>query len=289
MARADRPARPTATPARLASWLPELARTVPGVVTNPYPRPIGARARRRIVLAVSEANGCRSCAWVHGGWQEFLGEGPPDDPAIDDALLDYARACARAGAPVDPAGLQDVLGASAARAVRATVARAELASLVGNSAERLIDRMRRRQPARLLPAMAELAAVALVTPVAVPWLAAAGLVRLANRLAPPAPVVHGPAGDQPNLLAVLLAEGAPTYLSSVAARTLVAQLPFPVAIAVRAGRTAATVVLDRRRISIHNGIHPNAALVLEGDVEPLLRAASGAIVREAGDVGVGRR
>ena len=50
-----------------------------------------------VILAVTEVNGCRYCAWIHGSWQDFLGENSLVD--ADEALLTYARACAEAGYP----------------------------------------------------------------------------------------------------------------------------------------------------------------------------------------------
>src|SRR5207248_753144 len=113
--------RRTATPARLVPWLAEVARTLPGLVASYSPRgPLAPRTRERVIMAVTEVNGCRYCAWIHGSWQEFLGDVEP--ARAEDALLAYARASAEAGRPLDPAPLTDVLPADAVAAVRATVA-----------------------------------------------------------------------------------------------------------------------------------------------------------------------
>jgi hypothetical protein len=53
-------------------------------------------------------------------------------------------------------------------------------------------------------------------------------------------------------------------------------------VAIRAGRTAATVRLQRGQIALENGVAPDAIAVVEGDVEPLLRLASGSLLAEVG-------
>src|SRR3982751_6193226 len=134
--------RRTATPALIAPWLAELARTLPGLLASYSPRgPIDARTRERVIMAVTEINGCRYCAWIHGSWQDFLGD---VDPAqAEEALLTYARACAEAGRPLDPASLAAGLAPDAVRAVQATVAQIEVANLVGNTVDGLLARATR--------------------------------------------------------------------------------------------------------------------------------------------------
>ena len=92
-------ARPTATRQRVAPWLSELGQTAWGLATAylPFARAISSRSREQVVLAVTEVNGCRYTAWVHGAWRDFLGADDTDEAL--DALLDYARASAIAGAP----------------------------------------------------------------------------------------------------------------------------------------------------------------------------------------------
>ena len=57
---------------------------------------------------------------------------------------------------------------------------------------------------------------------------------------------------------------------------------------ITAGRTSATVRIGRGAITVDNGIAPDAALVVEGDVEPLLQLATGHLVREIGSLRVKR-
>jgi alkylhydroperoxidase family enzyme len=85
-------------PRRLLPWMLELGATLPALVRSYLPgAPIDPHVREEIILAVAEVNGCRYCAWIHGSWREFLGEGPHDD--VEDVLLLHARACAEAGRP----------------------------------------------------------------------------------------------------------------------------------------------------------------------------------------------
>src|SRR5207249_3298449 len=138
-------ARPTATPTRMLPWLLELAATAPALVRAYAPgAPIDPRTREEMILAVTEINGCRYCAWIHGSWRAFLGPGAHDD--VEHALLRYARACAEAGRPLPVDGLAAVLPAEALPSVRATVARIEVASLVGNTFDGLRARLTGRRP-----------------------------------------------------------------------------------------------------------------------------------------------
>src|SRR5436305_3818704 len=158
MNRRDPFPRRTATPARLAPWLVEVGRTLPGLLRSYLPgQAIDARTRERVILAVTEVNGCRYCAWIHGSWQAFLGvKGLAD---ADEALLTYARACAEAGRPLDPAPLAGTLPPEALQTVRATVAQIEVSNLVGNTVDGLIARLTRKRPIDPLAAAQEVAVV----------------------------------------------------------------------------------------------------------------------------------
>lgn len=271
--------RRTVTLSGMAPWLAELARVLPALVRSYVPfAPVDARSRERLILAVTEVNGCRYCAWIHGAWQDFVGTGDPAD--ADAAMSAFARACAEAGRPLDPAPLAAVLPPEAVRAVRATVAQIELANLVGNTADGLIARTTGKRPRSPLRAARELAAVGAALPVAVPMLAVGAAMRLAGRWAPPVPSVDMPPPGEANLLVHLLAAAIPSYLANMALRAAVLGLPVTMSVGLRAGRTAATLRFGRGAVALANGIQPDAVVVIEGDVEPLLRAASGAILSE---------
>lgn len=273
--------RRTATPASLAPWLLEIGLQLPGLLSS-YTRPnvLDARTRERVILAVTEVNGCRYCAWIHGNWSDFLGEGISRLDA-DEAVLTYARACADAGAPLDPAPLLERgLPAASVQAVRATVAQIEVSNLVGNTVDGLIARLTRKRPLNPVAALQELAVVGAAMPLAIPMLVAGAGLKAIERIGPPMPTVGMPPKGEANLLVHLLAAAIPTYLANAAVRLAVLGLPFEVAIGLKAGRTTATVRVGRSAIAVENGISPDALAVVEGEVEPLLKLASGNVVGE---------
>jgi alkylhydroperoxidase family enzyme len=271
--------RRTATLPALAPWVAELTRTLPGLLRS-YRGGMDPRMRERVILAVTEVNGCRYCAWIHGAWQDYLGDRGEVD--AEEALVAYARACADAGVPLDPAPLREHLPDEAVRAVRATVAQIEVSNLVGNTVDGLLARVTRLRPLDPVSAAGELSVVGVAVPVAVPLLALAAAMRAVHRMAPPVPKVEMPPAGEANLLVHLLGEAAPTLLANSLLRLLLLRAPVRVAVALRAGRTAATVRLRRGHVALENGVAPDAIVVIEGDVEPLLRLASGSLLAEVG-------
>ena len=263
----------------MAPWLIELARTAPGLVRSYLPgSPVGARARERVLLAVDEAESSRWSAWVHDAWADYLGDGVDEPAELDGVLLDFARACTLAGRPLDATPLALHLSPDAVAAVRATVAHLGAAGIVGRRADALLDRVLRRRPMQPAAAVAEALTVAVALPLAAPLVAAAAAKRVATRLAPPMPAVAS--DDDANLLVHLLARTVPAYLAHAGVRLAALRLPLPVSIGVRTGRSEATVRIGRGRVEVVEGIVPEALLVLEGDVEPLLQVATGSLVRE---------
>jgi hypothetical protein len=119
-------------------------------------------------------------------------------------------------------------------------------------------------------------------------LAIGGALRALRRLAPELPTVQTPPAGEANLLVHLLARAVPSYLANAGLRLVVLRLPVPLAVGIKAGRTAATLRIGRGRIEVDNGIRPDAALIVEGDVEPLLQLATGHLVREIGSLRVKR-
>jgi len=276
--------RRTATPALLLPWLSEVLTTLPSLARSYTPAaPLDARLREQIILAVTEVNGCRYCAWIHGSWQEFLGDSINERDAAD-VLLAYARACADAGRPLPTDDLAAVLPAEAVRAVRATVAQIEVSNLVGNTVDGMLARLTRKRPLAPLAFAREAATVAVSLPIAVPLLSAAGAMKLVARVAPPMPNVDMPAAGEANLLVHLLATAAPVYLSNAVVRLATLGVPRPIAIGVRSGRTAATIRVGRGVLAIENGIGRDTVVVVEGEVEVLLQTATGSIVRELGGI-----
>jgi len=281
MDRRDPFPRRTATPAGLAPWLGEIVLRLPGLLAS-YTRPnaLDARTRERVILAVTEVNGCRYCAWIHGNWADFLGEVVTKVDA-DEAVLAYARACAEAGRPLDPAPLREEgLPAASVRAVQATVAQIEVSNLVGNTVDGLLARLTRKRPLAPFTAVQELAVVGAAVPLALPMLAAGAGLRAVGRMAPPLPEIRMPAKGEANLLVHLLAAAIPTYLANAAVRLAVLGLPVEVAVGLKAGRTTATVRGGRRGVGLENGLSEDVLFVVEGEVEPLLRIASGDVIGE---------
>jgi alkylhydroperoxidase family enzyme len=279
--------RRTATVARLLPWLAELGMTLPGLAASYRPGgPLDPRVRESVILAVTEVNGCRYCAWIHGGWQDYLGD--TDRGQADEAVLTYARACAEAGRPLDPSPLADVLPVASLGALRATVAQIEVSNLVGNTVDGLIARLTRKRPFAPLTTVQELGAVGAAIPLAIPLLGASALLRTVERLAPSLPPVEMPPAGEANLLAHLIAQVLPQYLANAGVRLAVLNLPVSLAIGIKAGRTAATLRLGRGRLAVENGLASDAALVLEGEVEALLRVATGSVVRQLGELRVRR-
>jgi AhpD family alkylhydroperoxidase len=275
--------RRTATLGLMVPWLAEVVSTLPGLLRSYGPGgPLDPRTREQIILAVTEVNGCRYCAWIHGSWQEFLGEGAHAD--AEQVLLAYARACAEAGRPLPTDDLGAVLPPAAIRAVRATVAQIEVSNLVGNTVDGLLARLARKRPLSPIDFARESVTVAAALPLAIPLLATAGAMRVAARVAPPMPEVDMPPPGEANLLVHLLAAAAPAYLSNAVVRLALLGLPRSVAVGIRAGRTAATVRVGRGRITVENGISRDTIVVVEGEVEPLLQLATGSIVRELSSV-----
>ena len=240
-----------------------------------------------MILAVTEVNGCRYCAWIHGSWADYLGQ--VEDPAdVLEVLLAHARASAEAGQPLDTAPLLEVLPSEVVAGLRATVAQIEVANLVGNTVDGLLARATRRRPLDPMKAAAEVATVAIALPIAVPMLAVGGAFRLLRRLAPDVPEVEMPPAGEANLLAHLLARTVPSYLANAGLRLALLSLPVPLVLGITAGRTSATVRIGRGAITVDNGIAPDAHVVVEGDVEPLLQLATGHLVREIASLRVKR-
>jgi hypothetical protein len=267
----------------LLPWLGELALTLPGLAASYRPAgPLDPRVREEVILAVTEVNGCRYCAWIHDGWQDFLGD--TDRGMAEDAVLTFARACAEAGRPLDPSALAGALPPAALGALRATVAQIQLSNLVGNTVDGLIARATRKRPIDPLATIQEVVAVGASLPLAVPLLGTAALLRLVERLAPSLPAVELPPAGEANLLAHLLAQVLPQYLANAALRLAILSLPAEVAIGIKAGRTSATIRLGRGRLAVENGIATDSIVVLEGEVEALLRVATGSVIRQLGEL-----
>ena len=113
-------------------------------------------------------------------------------------------------------------------------------------------------------------------------------LRTARRVAPDVPQPDMPEAGDANLLVHLLAQAAPLLLANSLLRLAVLGSPVTLPLGLKAGRTTATVRVGRGRIALENGISPDVLMVVEGDVEPLLRVASGAVLQEARNLRIRR-
>jgi len=265
----------------VAGWVLDLARNPGGVLrSHLLLGPVDGRTRERVLRAVADADGGRWAAWLHEAWATFLGEAVDDAAGDEAALLELAAASAAEGRPLDPGALVALAPGSMVATVRAILAQAEVAADVGRRVDRLAGRLTGRRPLDPLRLVGDAASVAVLWPLAAPAVGTAAALRLAGRLAPPVPEVDGAPPDEANLLAHLLARTVPAYLANAGIRLALLRLPVPVTIGIRTGRSEASVRLARGRVEVTNGIRSGAAVVLEGDVEPLLQLAAGSLVRD---------
>lgn len=281
----ERPARPLLDGLRSgAAWGVELVATAPSGLRSLVPgAPVPAALREDVLVATAHAHGATSVAWLHREWRAFAGTIPDGDVRL--ALAAHAEACARSGHPVTTEGLDDVLPPAAVRGVRAVVARGRVEAEVEARTRRVVTTVRAgRVDAGLLVDL-PLAVVGLVG--AAPATATGLVLGALARLAPPAPRVEGADDPEVGLLGALAAEAVPVLLGNAAVRAAVLGSPGVLSIGLRTGGRAATVHVGRGRARVTEGIHPDALVVLQGDVEPLLRLATGVVLREAHEV-VGR-
>lgn len=283
---------------RLGTWMAELLSVPRGLIDSYVPGSNGlnARTREQLILSITEVNDCRYSAWIHGAWLDFLGPRDLDEALVP--LFDYARACAEAGVPLDTTGLDAVYPRPLVRSLRATVAHAELANLVGNTIDDLGGQLgvgiSSRAPSPVTASIAassrwspvewiqNAATVTLAMPFVAPAFVTAVTMKAIARLAPSLPEIAVPPPSEANLVVHLLAEAAPTYLGHAVVRTSLVWSPLPLSIAFRMEGTAATIRVGRGHVAIENGVQPDAMLVVDGGIEPLLQTVAGSILRDLG-------
>lgn len=266
-----------------AAWAVELALTAPSGLRTLVPgAPVPAALREDVLVATAHAHRATSVAWVHGRWRAFAGTIPDGDVRL--ALAAHAEACARAGHPVAPEALADVLAPSAIRGVRAVVARGRVEAEVEARTRRAVQKVVTGRPDLGLLVDLPLVAVGLLG-AAPAVVAGLGLGALA-RAAPPVPFVEGADDPDVGLLGALAAEAVPVLLGNAAVRAAVLGSPAVIAVGLQSGGRAATVHVGRGRARVTEGLAPDAAVVLRGDVEPLVRLATGVVLREAHEVTV---
>jgi AhpD family alkylhydroperoxidase len=112
--------------------------------------------RERLMMVVTEVNGCRYCSYYHSrlalasGVSEaelrdlLGGTVPPDTPAEELAALLYARQWAEDNAKPDARAeerLREVYGDDKARAIQLVLAIIRVGNLMGNTADYLLFRL----------------------------------------------------------------------------------------------------------------------------------------------------
>lgn len=264
--------RRTATVGNLLPWLERIVRDVPAQANLYSRRPaIDRGLRERIMMAVTDVNGCRYCSWIHGGWAELMTRG---HAARDDVALAYAREAAELDSlPPSPEArqaLEAVFSPEEARAIDATIANIQLSNLAGNTVDGLISRLTGARPREPAAMAQEVALVAAAAPVGIPLLALGGLLRQAARVMQPVEAVVLPPVGEANMGVLMLAEAVRHYAGLPLLRALAAgRMPF--ALGASADGLEATARLSgQSRVELDNGLADDVALVLEGDMATML-------------------
>jgi hypothetical protein len=273
------------TPAVVLNWLLELFRTLPGLLPG---GPLSPATTHRILVAVSDEHTAGTWRYVHHAWLDFRGATGATDEG-DDAFTRYARACAREQRPLDTTVLDVTLPRHAVTRLRALVARGELANLTADAADRVVATVTGKRAASAAPHPVHLvwdAALATIgAPLAVTGVAAATAARAVQRLAPP-PRIDTPDDDdgEANLLTHVVADTLRAWTANAGVRLVLLRLPFTVTIGLRDGLAESTVRLGRGRAEVVNGIAPDAIVLVEGELGPVLRNAATAAIDHLGHV-----
>lgn len=275
-----------ATPTIVLNWLVELARTLPGLLPG---GPLSPMTAHRVLGAVSEEHPAGTWTYVHDAWLEYRGAG--DAAHEDEPVLAYARASAKQHRPLDTTVLDATLPKHAVTQLRALVASSELANLTADAADRVVAALTGRHGAAPTGPHANAlhlawdAALATVgAPLAATGIAAATAARLVRRLAPPPREIDTPDDEEANLLTHVVADTLRAWTANAGVRLVLLRLPFTVTFALRDGLAECTVRLGRGRAEVTNGIAPDAVVLLEGELGPVLRNAATAAVEHLGDV-----
>lgn len=265
-------------PRAAAAWAVEAALTLPAALRSTVPgAPVPAALREDVLVAVAHAHGASAMAWVHEGWRSFAGRVPDGDVRL--ALAAHARAVAAAGHPAAHAALEGVLPPSAVRGVRAVAVRGRVEAEVEARTRRVIAAV---LTGRLSPGtVVDLPLAALGVAAAAPALVTGAVLGALARRAPPVPEVEGADDPAVGLLGALAAEAVPVLLGNAAVRAVVLGSPTVLSIGLRSGASTATVRVGRGRAEVVDGIDADVLVVLQGDVEPLVRLAAGVVLREA--------
>lgn len=266
----------TARPSFL-TWYLALVPSVPTAVRCHLPRPpLDARRRELVAAVAAGAAHSNALAAAHVAWHDLLG--PAQLHEVDDEVLAWVADVASGAVDLDLDDLPQELDPGTRQALGAIVAREVVGALGVRSAASLVDRVVGRRPRRLRAMAADLGAAVAGLPVAAPTMVAGAAMGVVGLIAPPAARID--MESDPNLMAQLLAETLPTWLGSAWGRTLVATLPVAIPVAVRSGRSGATVRVGRGRVEVANGVADDVWALLDGEIDSLLQAGSHTLTRE---------
>lgn len=262
------------------AWLSELIKTTPGLIEAYVPGSggIDARARERIHVAVARADEARLVAWVHQTWSEFIGPGLPDDGLV--AVHGFALASSRSAVPLDAGLLELGHAPGVVRSARATVALARLGTGMAKGLVGLVPTSRRWSVRGFAPNATAVAAALPVLPMLTGFGVVAGSMRLVSLVAPPIPEPVLSSDEDANLVVHLLVDSLSTFLGNVVVRMVLVWSPFVLSLGVRADGAAATLRIGQGRIEVSNGISPDALIVVDGGIEPLLSLAANSILHQ---------
>lgn len=262
------------------AWLAELTATTPGLVEAYLPGSggIDARTREAIHVKVARADATRIVAWAHETWAEFIGPGVPDGALA--SLHGFVHASTQAVAPLDADTFEFEYPPAIVRSTRATIALARISTGLVGALEGLVPGSRHWGLRRAIPNAAAVTASIPLLPVLAGVGAVAGSMKVLLAVAPPVPEPVLPSDEDANLVAHMLAGSLSTFLGNVAVRLVLVWSPIVLSLGVRADGAAATLRIGRGRIEVANGISPDALVVVDGGIEPLLSLAADSILHQ---------
>lgn len=258
-------------------WLAALVPRLGTVMRCHLPgAPLDARRRELVSTSVAEAMGSAVLARIHSDWHHLLG--PAELTETDDELLAWVGAEVGSVPQLHTQELSDEISPAVRQAAAALVAHGVVAAATARHLGSLADQLTGRSSFVLRQAVGDVAACVVGTPLVAPTAGVGALLGLVGRLAPSPATIDVDADA--NLLTLLLADTLPTWLGSAWGRTFVARLPVEVPVAVRSGRTGATVRVGRGRVRVLNGIAEDAWALFDGEIDALLRVGSQNLARE---------
>ncbi len=180
----------TVTVAGLLVWLWQVAARLPALLAvYVHPRKPEPAFRERIMLAVTEANDCRYCRYIHGGWAEAAGvdlehafEGTDAERAAFAFAGEVAEKESLGGAVETRPDLEVFYDPATVRRIEAITAAIMAGNLAGNTLDAFIERLGGGRPPSLRDTVNE---AAIAIPAALFLASAALLMNLLRFLGRP--------------------------------------------------------------------------------------------------------